>query len=39
VTDYLGYCSRDKAKIGWEGWKDAEIYIFEARIIKNRIDS
>jgi AmmeMemoRadiSam system protein B/AmmeMemoRadiSam system protein A len=39
VTDYLGYCSRDKAKIGWEGWKDAEIYTFEARIIKNRIDS
>ncbi len=27
---FLGYCARDKAKIGWEGWKQADIYVFEA---------
>jgi AmmeMemoRadiSam system protein B/AmmeMemoRadiSam system protein A len=30
--DFLGYCSRDKVGIGWDGWKDAEIYIYEAII-------
>lgn len=29
---FLGHCARDKAGIGWEGWKDAEIYIFTATI-------
>ena len=28
--EFLGYCARDKARIGWDGWKDADIYIFEA---------
>lgn len=28
--EFLGYCSRDKARIGWNGWKQAEIYTFEA---------
>lgn len=32
VEDFLGYTSRDKAGIGWNGWKDkdAEIYVYEA---------
>lgn len=30
VEEFLGHCSRDKARIGWEGWKDAEIYVYEA---------
>ncbi len=30
VTDFLGYIARDKAGIGWTGWKDADIYIYEA---------
>ncbi len=30
--EFLGHCARDKASIGWEGWKDANIYIFEANI-------
>jgi len=29
-TEFLGHCARDKAGIGWDGWKDAEIYIYEA---------
>ena len=28
--DFLGHCSRDKAGLGWNGWKNAEIYIYEA---------
>lgn len=30
VEDFLGRCARDKAHIGWEGWKDAELYTYEA---------
>jgi MEMO1 family protein len=28
--EFLGHCARDKAKIGWEGWKNAEIFTYEA---------
>lgn len=28
--DYLGHCSRDKAGIGWDGWKMAELFTYEA---------
>ena len=30
--EFLGYCSRNKAGLGWEGWKDAEIFIYEALV-------
>jgi len=32
LEDFLGYCARDKAGIGWDGWKDrdSEIYIYQA---------
>ena len=30
--EFLGHCARDKAGIGWDGWKDAEIYIYEALV-------
>jgi AmmeMemoRadiSam system protein A len=30
--EFLGHCSQDKAGIGWDGWKDAEIYIYEALV-------
>jgi AmmeMemoRadiSam system protein B/AmmeMemoRadiSam system protein A len=32
--EFLGHCARDKAGIGWDGWKNAEIYTYEAIIIK-----
>jgi AmmeMemoRadiSam system protein A len=34
VTEFLGYCARDKAGIGWNGWKekDTEIYVYEAYV-------
>lgn len=28
--EFVGHCSRDKAHLGWDGWKDAEIYTYEA---------
>lgn len=30
--DFLGHCARDKAHIGWDGWKTAELYVYEAYI-------
>ncbi len=30
--EFLGYCARNKAGIGWDGWKDAEIYTYEALV-------
>ncbi|HLN19685.1 MAG TPA: AmmeMemoRadiSam system protein B [Bacteroidales bacterium] len=31
---FLGYTSRDKAGIGWDGWKNAEIYIYEGVVLE-----
>ena len=30
--EFLGHCAQDKAGIGWNGWKDADIYIYEALV-------
>jgi AmmeMemoRadiSam system protein A len=30
--EFLGHCARDKAGIGWYGWKDAELYTYEALV-------
>jgi MEMO1 family protein len=30
--EFLGHCARDKARIGWDGWKDAELYVYEAYV-------
>ncbi len=34
LEDFLGHCARDKAGIGWDGWKDkdAEIFIYQALV-------
>ena len=34
VEEFLGYTSRDKAGIGWDGWKDAELYIYEGVVLE-----
>ncbi len=34
VEEFLGYTSRDKAGIGWDGWKDAEIFIYEGLVLE-----
>lgn len=30
--EFLGHCSRDKAGLGWDGWKSAELYTYEAEV-------
>jgi AmmeMemoRadiSam system protein B/AmmeMemoRadiSam system protein A len=30
TEELLGHCAREKAGIGWEGWKDADLYVYEA---------
>jgi len=32
TEEFLGHCARDKAGIGWDGWKDAELYTYEALV-------
>lgn len=29
VEQFLGYCAQEKAGIGYDGYKDADIYIYE----------
>jgi MEMO1 family protein len=28
--EFLGHCARDKAGIGWDGWKTADLYVYTA---------
>ena len=32
--EFLGHCARDKAGIGWDGWKDAELFTYEACVFE-----
>jgi MEMO1 family protein len=34
IEEFLGRCSRDKAGIGWDGWKTAELYTYEAIVFE-----
>jgi len=34
VEEFLGHCARDKAGIGWNGWKKAEIFVYEAVVFR-----
>ena len=34
--EFLGHCSRDKAGIGWDGWKSAELYTYEALVFSEK---
>ena len=36
VEEFLGYCSQYKAGFGWEGWKDAEIFTYEAIVFQEK---
>ena len=35
--EFLGHCARDKAGIGWDSWKTAELYTYEAIIISEEL--
>lgn len=34
VDEFLGHCARDKAGIGWDGWRDADLFVYEAIVVK-----
>ncbi|MGD0589280.1 MAG: AmmeMemoRadiSam system protein B [Bacteroidota bacterium] len=34
--EFLGHCAQDKAGIGWNGWKDAELYVYEALVFSEK---
>lgn len=36
VEEFLGRCAIDKAGIGWEGWKEATIYTYEAEVFSEK---
>jgi len=36
LEEFMGHCSRDKAGIGWDGWKDADIYTYEALVFRDK---
>ncbi len=36
LEEFLGYTSRDKAGLGWHGWKDAELSVYEGIILEEK---
>ncbi|MCF8369616.1 MAG: AmmeMemoRadiSam system protein B [Bacteroidales bacterium] len=32
LEEFLGHCARDKAGIGWYGWKEADLFTYEALV-------
>ena len=34
TEEFLGHCARDKAGIGWDGWKDADLYTYQTEVVK-----
>ncbi len=32
--EFLGHCAQDKAGIGWDGWRTAELYTYEAIVVE-----
>ena len=34
TEEFLGHCARDKAGIGWDGWKDADLYTYQTGIVE-----
>lgn len=34
VEEFLGYTSRDKAGLGWDGWRDADLFIYEGVVLE-----
>lgn len=36
VEQFLGYTSREKAGLGWDGWKEAELFIYEGVVLEDK---
>ncbi|MCK5067293.1 MAG: AmmeMemoRadiSam system protein B [Bacteroidales bacterium] len=30
TEEFFGHCAKDKAGMGWDGWKEADLYVYEA---------
>lgn len=39
VDEFLGNCAKYKAGIGWDGWKTADLYIYEACVFSSEDSS
>lgn len=39
VEEFLGNCSKHKAGIGWDGWKGAEMFTYEAIVFRSKVPS
>jgi AmmeMemoRadiSam system protein A len=37
TEEFLGHCAREEAGIGWDGWKEADLYVFEAIVFGDGI--
>ena len=33
VEEFLGYTSREKAGLGWDGWKEAELFVYDCLVL------
>lgn len=36
IEQFLGHCAREKVRIGWDGWKNADIYIFTSTVFSEQ---
>jgi MEMO1 family protein len=34
VEEFLGYTSREKAGLGWDGWREAELFIYDGLVLE-----
>ena len=34
LEEFLGHCAQDKAGLGWEGWKKADLFVYEAIVFE-----
>ncbi len=36
LEEFLGHCAKDKAGLGWNGWKDANVFVYEALVFGDK---
>lgn len=36
LEEFLGHCTQDKMGLGWNDWKDADIFIYEAEVFSEK---
>lgn len=36
VEEFLGYTSREKAGLGWDGWRDAELFVYDGLVLDEK---